>query len=602
MGWKEAIEKMTGESTSAADQGVTPDYPERLGDILVAAGAISEEQLAQALAFQRGTSMKLGEILVEYKCITEQALVEALARRYNHPSIERFDINEVDPAIRGLIPERIVRDHLVFPFAREGSVLKVAMVDPTNLYLLDDLRMITGYPEIEIVMATPTIMRGAISDYYDTASTMTDLLGQIDEDDVQVVAEAEETVSAADLRAQIEDTPVIKMVNLIIKEAIRIGATDIHLEPYEHVFRVRYRVDGMLVEAPAPPRKFQGAVISRLKIMADLDIAERRLPQDGRFKLRFATKEVDFRISTLPTPFGEKVVMRILDKSGRVQGKTGTIADLKHLGLASDQIQIMKRNIEKPYGMIIVAGPTGSGKTTTLYSALEILNSPDRNLVTVEDPVEYMIPGINQVAARAQIGLTFAAVLRSILRQDPDVIMIGEIRDKETAEIAVNAALTGHMVLSTLHTNDAPGAVVRFDNMGVEPYLITSTLLLVISQRLMRKICSSCRSPYEPSAELLGALRLAEGEAAPVLYKGMGCAECNGTGYRGRVGVYELMELTEDVKAMILRRATSSEIKATLVTRGFKTLRASSLEVVLAGETTLEEMWRVSTEDFLVGE
>jgi type IV pilus assembly protein PilB len=574
----------------------------RLGDILVAAGLISPEGLAQALHLQQETPMKLGEILVAHHWITEEALVGALCHQFGYHYLEVLDVNRVDSAIRELIPDRVVREHLVIPYGREGNTLRVVMSDPTNLYLLDDLRMITGFQQIEILLTTPTMMKKAVADIYDSSNTMTALLGEMDEDDVQVVEDADEKVSAAELRAQIEDTPVIKMVNLIIKEALRSKATDIHLEPYENTFRVRYRIDGMLYEVPAPPKRYQGAIISRIKIMADLDIAERRLPQDGRFKLRMAHKEIDFRISTIPTVFGEKVAMRVLDKSGKIRDKTGTLVDLEQLGLAPDQVQIMKRTIFRPHGMILVAGPTGSGKTTTLYSCLEILNNAEKHIVTVEDPVEYMIPGINQVAARPQIGLTFASVLRSILRQDPDIIMIGEIRDQETAEIAINAALTGHLVLSTLHTNDAPGAVVRLDNMGVEPYLVTSTLLLVISQRLMRKICPACREPYAPSEELLAAMHLEHMQEHPVFYRGRGCEECSGTGYRGRVGVYELLECTEAVKALILRRASSAEIMSLMISKGFRTLRSSSMDVVMQGMTTCEELWRVSTEDYLVRE
>jgi type IV pilus assembly protein PilB len=579
------------------------EYQEKLGDILVSSGLITSEHLEHALNLQRESTMKLGEILLAYNWITEEALVGALCQQYGHDYIETLDIERVDPAIRELIPVRMVREQLVFPYERAGNVLRIVMCDPTNLYLLDDVRLITGFQDVEVLLTTPTQLKKAIADFYeDPTNTMTALLGEMDDDEVQVVEEKEEGgLSAADLRAQIEDTPVIKMVNLIIKEALRAKATDIHIEPYEHSFRVRYRIDGMLVEVPSPPKKLQGAIISRIKIMADLDIAERRLPQDGRFKLRLGGKEIDFRISTLPTVFGEKVALRVLDKSNRTQEKTGTLADMEQLGFSADQIQIIKRTIFRPHGMIVVTGPTGSGKTTTLYSCLEILNRTDRNIVTVEDPAEYMIPGINQVAARAQIGLTFAHALRSILRQDPDIIMIGEIRDKETAEIAINAALTGHLVFSTLHTNDAPGAVVRLDNMGVEPFLITSTLLLVISQRLMRKICNNCREQYAPPEELLGAMHL-DPNRELVFYKGRGCEECSGTGYRGRIGVYEMLEMTEEIKGMVLRKATSTQFKTVMLKSGIQTLRAASLDAVMRGVTTLEELWRVSTEDYLVAE
>ncbi len=572
---------------------------EKLGDILVSAGLISAEQLQDALNIQSQSAMKLGEILVEYNWISEEALVGALCHQYGHQYVSVLDINHVDQALRDLIPYRIVREHLIFPYERDGSTLKVVMTDPTNLYLLDDLRMITGFQEIEILLTTPTHLKQVIQDYYESANSMSALLGEIDDDDVQVVEDREENVSAAELRAQIEETPIIKMVNLLVKEALKMKATDIHLEPYEQTFRIRYRIDGILYEVPAPPKRYAGAVISRIKIMADLDIAERRLPQDGRFKLRLSHREVDFRISTLPTAFGEKVVLRLLDKSGRGKEKTGAISDLEQLGLSPDQVQIIKRAITKPYGMILVVGPTGSGKTTTLYSCLEILNRTDKNILTVEDPVEYVIPGINQVPARPQIGLTFAHVLRAMLRQDPDIIMLGEIRDKETAEIAINAALTGHLVFSTLHTNDSPGAVVRLDNMGVESFLVTSTLLLVVAQRLMRKICPHCREPYAPTEELLEAIHRENIGLGVTFYKGRGCESCNNTGYQGRVGVYELLEITESVKSLILKKASSAQIKSVLVPKGFKTLRSSSMDVALNGLTTLEEVWRVSTEDAL---
>mgnify|MGYP001595876171 CR=1 FL=1 len=587
---------------TGAPVGEVEEQGGRLGDILVSQGVITSYQLTQVLALQRESSMKLGELLVAYNMITEESLARALCVQFGHHYIGAIDVSRVDPTIGELIPARMVKEQLVFPYEREGNILRIVMTDPTNLYLLDDLRLITGFQDIEIYITTPTHLNKAIADFYDASNTMTALLGEMDDDDIKVVEDQDDNVSAAELRAQVEDTPIIKMVNLIIKEALKAKATDIHLEPYEHNFRVRYRIDGMLCEVPSPPKKYQGAIISRIKIMADLDIAERRLPQDGRFKLRLAHKEIDFRISTLPTVFGEKVALRILDKSGTARERTGNISDMAQLGFSADQLEIIRRNLFKPFGMILVVGPTGSGKTTTLYGCLEILNNVNKNVLTVEDPVEYMIPGINQVAARPQIGLTFAHVLRSMLRQDPDIVMIGEIRDKETAEIAINAALTGHVVLSTLHTNDSPGAVVRLDNMGVEPYLVTSTLLLVISQRLMRKICLACREAYTPPQDLLNLMPAGSIPQEAVFYRGRGCEECNGTGYRGRVGVYELLELTEDVKALVLRRATSSEIKSLMIANGFRTLRNSSVDVVMQGLTTFEEMCRVSTEDFLVAE
>ncbi|RMH56272.1 MAG: type II secretion system protein GspE [Candidatus Hydrogenedentota bacterium] len=577
------------------------DYHYRLGDILIAAGVITAEQLNEALALQKESTMKLGELLIHYGWITEEGLTRALARQFGHPYLPGVDTTLVDPAFRKLIPERIVRENLVFPYERDGNVLRVVMADPTNLFLLDDLRAITGFKKIEVLLTTPTQLRKAIDEFYGSTETMSALLGEIDED-VEVVENLEDQVSAAELRAQVEDTPIIRMVNVLIKEALQANATDIHLEPYEQTFRIRYRIDGILHEVPSPPKKYQNAILSRLKIMADLDIAERRLPQDGRFKLRLANREVDFRISTLPTAFGEKVVLRILDKTERIEAKTGSISDLEQLGLTPPQVETVKRSLFRPHGMILVTGPTGSGKTTTLYACLEILNSPEKNIVTVEDPVEYMIPGINQVPAHPQIGLNFAKVLRSILRQDPDVIMVGEIRDQETAEIAINAALTGHLVLSTLHTNDAPGAVVRLENMGIEPFLITSTLLLTISQRLMRKICPECKEPYTPPPELVESMRLETLPPEGTFFRGRGCEACSNTGYRGRVGVYELLEITEDVKAMVLKRMTSSAIKSAAIEKGFRTLRQASLDLVFRGLTTLEEVWRVSTEDFLVGE
>jgi len=563
--------------------------PARLGELLVRENLISLQQLQKAQEAQKVNGGKLGYQLTKLGYIEESQLTEFLSRQYGVPAINLAEF-EIDADVIKLIPKEVAEKHQVVPVNRAGGSLIVAMSDPSNIFAIDDIKFLTGY-NIEVVVSAEASIQAAIQKYYNNAGNSNDAfakLGTIDdimsgfEEDIDV-AEKEQEANAFDLEKAAEDAPVVKLVNLILVDAIKKGASDIHIEPYEKEMRVRYRIDGMLHEVMRPPLKLKNAISSRIKIMSDLDIAERRLPQDGRIKLRIGGgKEMDYRVSVCPMLFGEKIVMRLLDKSNLQ-------LDMTKLGLADDQIAIWMEGIEKPFGMCIVTGPTGSGKTTTLYSALSALNQPDVNICTAEDPVEFNFAGINQVQMHEDIGLNFAAALRSFLRQDPDTIMVGEVRDFETAEIAVKAALTGHMVLTTLHTNDAPATITRMLNMGIEPFLLTAAVNVIIAQRLGRRICKNCKAPTDIPRDALLAAQVPKdmiGKFQPM--KGTGCEICNGTGTKGRIAFYEVLKMTDPLRELILNGASTGEIKSEAIKLGFRTLRMSAVAHFMAGTVPID--------------
>ncbi len=563
----------------------------RLGDRLVAEKLITTEQLQRALAEQKGSADKLGTILVRLQFITEDSLVSFLSKQYAIPAITVAQVDP-DPDVLKLVPEQIAKKHGVLPIKRMGNTLTLAMADPTNVFALDDVGFMTGL-QIQPVVASEAAIRKAFERLYDTGGSVTDMMSELEEadTDVEVVEGSEEAFSKADifdLKESADEAPVVRLINMILTDAIRRGASDIHLEPYEKVFRVRFRIDGVLHEIMTPPKRLEAALTSRVKIMATMDIAERRLPQDGRIKLRYHQREIDFRVSTLPTIFGEKTVMRILDKEALQ-------LDLNALGFDPWSLEQFTKAIHSPYGMILITGPTGSGKTTTLYSAIHTINSPDINIMTAEDPVEYNLKGVNQVQVNDEIGRTFAACLRSFLRQDPDVILVGETRDLETAQIGIRAALTGHLVLTTLHTNDCPSTPARLLDMGIPPFLVSSSLQLILAQRLGRRVCKDCKEPYEANEESLAPYgHVPQGLGTVNFYKGKGCQTCNFTGMKGRVAIYEVMPVSPEIRDMILRNATTAEINDVACSQGMKTLRQNALQKVIDGVTTVEEVLRVT--------
>ncbi|GAM11513.1 type IV pilus assembly protein TapB [Geobacter sp. OR-1] len=564
----------------------------RLGDLLVRNNLITREQLMAALEEQKqaGSQVRLGTILIRSNIITEEDLVSFLSKQYGVPSINLSEV-EIDPAVIKTVPVDVAQKYQVVPVNRAGGTLIVAMSDPSNIFAVDDIRFMTGF-SIEVVVAPESAIKSAIDKYYDQSASLADVMSDIEGlDDLEVVGE-EEDVDISSLERATEDAPVVKLVNLILTDAIKKKASDIHIEPYERTFRVRYRIDGVLYEAMKPPMKLKNAITSRIKIMSELDIAERRLPQDGRIKIKLGGgKDMDFRVSVLPTLFGEKIVLRLLDKSNLQ-------LDMTKLGYETDALAHFQTEIHKPFGMVLVTGPTGSGKTVSLYSALSELNKVTENISTAEDPVEFNFAGINQVQMHEDIGLTFAAALRAFLRQDPDIIMIGEIRDFETAEIAVKAALTGHMVLSTLHTNDAPATINRLLNMGIEPFLVASAVNLITAQRLARRVCSECKVVEEvPVKALIGAGVPKEEAEQYVCYHGTGCPKCNGTGYKGRVGFYQVMPMLEEIRELILNGANTAEIKRESMRLGIKTMRQSGLTKLKEGVTSFEEVLRVTVAD-----
>lgn len=561
----------------------------RIGELLVRSGVITPDQLTEAQAAQTSNGGQLATHLVKLGLIGERELAQTISEQYGVPIIELGEQSIEDSALQ-LIPHNIALKHGLIPVVKQAQSLTVAMTDPSNIVALNDIKFITGL-EIQVAVAPESDVRLALEKHYENNISYDNIINDFTSEDVEIVDE-DTSVDITELEKSTEEAPVVKLVNAILTDAIKKGASDIHIEPYEKSFRARFRIDGVLYEIMKPPPKLKNAITSRLKIMADLDIAERRLPQDGRIKLKLGSnREMDFRVNVLPTLFGEKVVLRLLDKSNLQ-------LDMTKLGFDPKQMADFKEAIEKPHGMVLVTGPTGSGKTTTLYSALAELNKPDINISTAEDPVEFNLAGINQAQMHEEIGLTFAAALRAFLRQDPDVIMLGEIRDYETAEIAIKASLTGHLVLSTLHTNDAPSTVNRLLNMGVEPFLVASSINLILAQRLARKICQSCAKEVELAPEILMKVGIPAAEAGQIkLKQGTGCEKCANTGYKGRIALYEVMPMTEELKELVLNGASAAELKRTMLKCGINTLRASGLVMVRNGITTVEEVLRVSSGD-----
>jgi type IV pilus assembly protein PilB len=561
---------------------------DRLGEILLREGLVTREQLAQALAEQKNTKHRLGYVLVKLGLVQELEITKVLARQYRMPAVDltRF---EVDPKIIKLVPADMATKSVVLPLKREGRTLTVAMADPTDLGLLEDLKFITRFDLFPVIAGEYTL-RNLIEKHYEASDQqLQSILKDMEEtgEDVEVVEEEEdETVT----QAQIDDAPVVKLINGLLTDAVRRGASDIHIEPFEHEIRVRYRIDGALLEIMRPPLKMKAALTSRVKILSQLNIAERRVPQDGRLKLKMGSRVIDFRVSTLPVLFGEKIVLRILDKGNLT-------LDLTKFGFEVKAEKDLMKAILNPYGMVLVTGPTGSGKTTTLYSALSRINTPEVNIMTAEDPVEYNLMGINQVLVRTEIGLSFAAALKAFLRQDPNIIMIGEIRDLETGGIAIKAALTGHLVLSTLHTNDAPSTITRMIDMGIEAFNVASAVNLVVAQRLVRRICKDCKGEHQYKDEELAALGTDLVKLKQLTFmKGSGCDTCSGTGYKGRAGLYEVMALSPELRRMILRGASVVEMRDQAVTEGMLTLRMDGMKKIERGVTTLEEVVKETAE------
>ncbi|MFQ5513068.1 MAG: type IV-A pilus assembly ATPase PilB [Myxococcota bacterium] len=563
---------------------------DRIGELLVQKNLLSQEQLEKAREEARSGGSRLGLQITKLGFIQEQQLAEVMSNQYGVPSISLDDF-EIAPEVIQLIPEDVALKHTIVPVNRAGSTLIIATADPSNIFAIDDVKFLTGY-NVEVVVAAEAAIRRTIDRCYDASSLLEDVIADFDDTDFEVV-DTEDSVDVDELQQATEDAPVVKLVNLILTDAIKKNASDIHIEPYEKEFRVRYRIDGVLYEVMRPPRKLKNPLISRIKIMAELDIAERRLPQDGRIKLKMGRKkEMDYRVSVMPTLFGEKIVLRLLDKSNLQ-------LDMTKLGFEEDQLRIFSDAIHQPFGMVLVTGPTGSGKTTTLYSALSELNTTSENISTAEDPVEFNLMGINQVQMRDEIGLNFAAALRAFLRQDPDIIMVGEIRDFETAEIAIKAALTGHMVLSTLHTNDAPSTINRLLNMGIEPFLVSSSVNCVVAQRLARRVCPECVEEQTDISrdELVRAGMTKEEAASCKLVMGQGCGNCAETGYKGRVAIYEVMAINETLREFILNGASAAEIKQEAIRGGMRSLRKSALVKLAEGVTTLSEVYRISVSD-----
>jgi type IV pilus assembly protein PilB len=563
----------------------------RLGELLVREKLISLQQLRKAQEEQKKSGQNLGYTLAKLGYISDGEITNFLSSQYRLPAIN-LDEYEIDGDVVKLVAREVCEKHRIIPVSRSGQSLIVAMSDPTNLNAMDDIKFLTNF-SVEPVVASEAAIQAAIERYYNAGPSYDEVMAdfQLDDEDIDFSAQEDE-INAMELERASADAPVVRLVNVLLLNAIRKGASDIHLEPYEKRLRVRYRVDGVLHEEMTPPLKLKNALVSRLKIMSQLDIAERRLPQDGRIKLKLGKgREMDFRVSVLPTMWGEKVVLRLLDK-GNLQ------LDMTKLGFDQAPLDDFKWAINQPWGMVLVTGPTGSGKTTTLYSGLSDLNKPGVNISTAEDPVEYNLHGINQVQMHDEIGLNFAMSLRSFLRQDPDIIMVGEIRDFETAEIAVKAALTGHLVLSTLHTNDAPATISRLLNMGVEPFLITASVNLVLAQRLARKVCVDCKRPQEVEKDSLTAMGFTEEQAATAqVMKGTGCQTCSNTGYKGRVALYEVMRFSDDLKEMVLQGASAAELKVGAIKKGMLTLRMSGIRKVIDGVTTPEEIMRVTMAD-----
>lgn len=562
--------------------------PKKIGEILVEHGVITKEQLLEGLKHQTSTGVMLGEALIATGAIIdENVITQFLSKQLNLGNLNLKDL-EFDPVVVDLIPFDMAQKYNIIAIQKTNRILTVAISDPKNMFMLDAIKFLTGCA-IKPVLASSKAIQEAINLNYESASEVDTILNDIKGENLEILSEDKES-EPEDISSEISDAPVVKLVNHLILEAIRKGASDIHIEMYQRILRVRYRIDGTLVEMTPLPYRLRSSVISRIKIMSELDISERRLPQDGRLKIRMGYKTVDIRVSIIPTIFGEKVVMRILDSANLV-------LDLQKFGIPDKGLHNIKEALSAPYGMILVTGPTGSGKSTTLYSALSALNQPDVNIMTAEDPVEYNIDGINQVNVNSDIGLTFAAALRSFLRQDPDVIMLGEVRDLETAEIAVKAALTGHLVLSTLHTNDSASTLTRLTDMGVDPYLSASAVRLIIAQRLIRLICQNCKMEIDPAKnDLIPFLHLTPEEQKEIrLFKGKGCAVCNNTGYKGRSGLYEVLPIDQAIQELIISKAPPFTIKSKAVADGMDTLRSAGIKKMIAGLTTIDEVIGATT-------
>ena len=564
----------------------------RLGEILVRDSLISSDQLKQALDYQKREGGRLGTCLVKLGLVSDEDITAVLSRQYGVPSIN-LKFYEVDPSVIKLIPQETAVRYQIVPLSRVGSTLTIAMTDPTNVFAMDDIKFMTGF-NVEPVVASESAISEAIGKFYGAAESveeldkvMKDLAG---EDAALELSQEDADMDLASLEKAAEEAPIIKLVNLILTDAVKRGASDIHVEPYEKEYRVRFRIDGILQNVMSPPMKLKDAISSRIKIMSKLDISEKRLPQDGRIMIKYLKdgkrKELDFRVSTVPTLFGEKIVMRLLDKEN-------LRLDMTKLGFEQESLEKFSKAILRPYGMVLVTGPTGSGKTNTLYSSVAKLNTLETNIMTAEDPVEFQLAGINQVQMKEQIGLNFASALRAFLRQDPNIILVGEIRDFETAEIAVKAALTGHLVLSTLHTNDAPSTISRLMNMGIEPFLVATSVNLICAQRLVRRVCSQCKEPMNITPQaLVDAGYTTEEAKTTTVYHGRGCGTCNNTGYKGRVGLYEVMEINDELKELVLVGASALELRKKALDSGMITLRRSGLIKIASGQTTMEEVIR----------
>ena len=569
-------------------------FGERIADILIEDGLLLPSQLEEAQELQKKQGGRLLKLLTDNQFVTEQDMVISMGRCLDKPPINLAKVRVPEP-VMNLVPKDMAKSYKLVPIAVLGNKLFVAMADPMNVLALDDLRTRTKM-DIVPMIATERSVNDALSGVHSAAGAIDEVMKKAAAEaaaeeaaDVQIDSKQREEIDLDRLAASSEDGPVIRIVNLILVQALKDRASDIHIEPAEKSVRLRYRLDGNLIEASGPPKSLQLAIASRIKILAGLNIAERRIPQDGRFRIRVSGKEVDLRISFLPTVYGEKIVIRILDKGAL----TGSI---DQIGLDETTLGTFKKAIDAPHGMILVTGPTGSGKTTTLYSVLSELNRPEYNIVTVEDPVEYQLPGINQVAVKADVGLDFSSALRSILRQDPDIVMIGEIRDNETADIAVKAALTGHQVLSTLHTNDAAGAITRLDDMGIEPFLIASSVLLTCAQRLVRRICPNCKEEFVPEHDIFSKLNM-EIPEGDVFFQGAGCDRCKKRGYLGRAAILEVLPVSESIRRLIIKRASAAVLKNQALSEGMKTLRLAGIDKAHEGVTTLEEVWRLTAED-----
>jgi type IV pilus assembly protein PilB len=567
-------------------------FAERIADVLIEDGLLLPSQLEEAVGLQQKEGGRLLKILTDRQFVTDQDMTVSMGRCLNTPLINLAKLR-VPEEIMSLVPRDMAKANRLVPIARVNGKLFVAMADPTNVLAVDDVKRRVQLEVIPMI-ATEKAVADTLAGVHHGGAKMAEVLKKVAEDaaaaaDVEVESKKHEEIDLDRLATDSEDAPVIKIVNLILVQAVKEKASDIHIEPFQKTLKLRYRIDGELIMAESPPKALQLAITSRIKILAGLNIAERRVPQDGRFRIKVLAKDIDLRVSILPTAYGEKIVIRILDKSAL----TGSI---DQMGMDESTLDKFKKAIDAPHGMILVTGPTGSGKTTTLYSVLQELNSPQYNIVTVEDPIEYELSGINQVSVRNDIGLDFASALRSILRQDPDIVMVGEIRDNETADIAVKAALTGHQVLSTLHTNDAAGAITRLDDMGIEPFLISSSVIMACAQRLVRRICTNCREEFVPEPEIFERLGMAPPEGA-VFYHGSGCDRCKGRGYLGRVAIIEALPVSEAIRRLIIKRASSAVVKNQAISEGMRTLRMVGIDKALEGVTTLEEIWRVTAED-----